>query len=562
MRASEGQPDGGGKFELLTSGASIPVAGTALPFAYALMCLLLLVFGMLASPASAQIIPKPAETQEEAVPDPYGRDTPAGTIAGFMAAIGDQDYERARHYLDLRNVPSRQREARGVLRAQQLQKVLDQRGQLSPRAAQSDESAGRLDDGLPPDRERVGTIRIDDGREDILLARVEDKDGTTWRVARETLALLPRLAADPARSLLDQWLPAVLVETVFLGAPVGHWLTLLALTVIAYGIAWVLLALILYLDGWWCRWRKRDARSFLRGIVAPLRLLVAAWIVMLVAPHIGVAIVAREMFGRMVEVVGWAAFAWLVWRTIDVAGEIIMQRLQGPERGQIRSIAAFVRRLVKALVLVVGTIGVLDTLGFDVTAGIAALGIGGLALALGAQKLVENLVGSISILSDQPVRLGEYCKVGDIAGTVEELGIRSTRLRTLNDTIVVIPNSDFAATRIENFSRRNRFWLHQTINLHVQTPPGRLREFLQQLDKTLSEHPRIMPGPRVRLLGLDSSDRLPVEIFAYVGTADNNVFLEVQEDITLRVLDMLENLGIGITMPSTLVQKAAPASAA
>lgn len=527
-----------------------------------LLCLLLLCLGMAASPAFAQLGLKPAEAPEEKVADLYGRETPSGTIAGFVAAIGDQDYERARHYLDLRNTPSRQRQARGVLRAQQLQTVLDQRGQLLPRAAQSDQETGRLDDGLPPDRERVGSIRVEDGREDVLLARVEGEDGTYWLVARETLALLPRLSRATSPSLVDQWMPTFLAETVFLGAPLGHWLALLALAFVAFAIAWLVISLIVRLDGWWCRWRKREERSFLHGIAPPLRLLVAAWIVVLVAPHIGVAIVARELFGRLVEIVGWGALAWLVWRTIDVAGDVVMERLQGPGRGQLRSIAAFVRRLIKAVVLVIGGIAVLDTLGFDVTAGIAALGIGGLALALGAQKLVENLVGSVSILSDQPVRLGEYCKVGDVAGTVEELGIRSTRLRTLNDTIVVIPNSDFAATRIENFSRRGRFWLHQTINLHVQTPPARLRAFLQQLRGMLVEHPQILPGPRVRLLGLGTSDRLPVEIFAYVGTTENEVFLEVQEDVTLRVLDMLEELEIGIMMPPTLVQVAAPASAA
>lgn len=534
----------------------------ALSPANVLFGMLLLFLALIAVPASAQILPKAAETEEETPADPYGRETPAGTVAGFVAAIGDQDYERAARYLDLRNISSRHRAARGIERARQLQSVLDQRGQLAPRATQSDDPLGRLDDGLPPDRERIGTIRMKDGREDVLLARVERPEGTQWLVSRETLAMLPRLAADPGRSLVDRWMPAMLADTVFLGAPLGHWLALVVVTILAYGVAWALISLILFVDGWWCRWRKRETRSFLRGIVAPLRLLMAAWIVLLVAPHTGVAIVARETFGRVIEVVAWGALAWLIWRTIDVAGGLVIERLQGAERGQLRSIAAFVRRLVKAVVLVVGIIGVLDTLGFDVTAGIAALGIGGLALALGAQKLVENLVGSISILSDQPVRLGEYCKVGDVAGTVEELGIRSTRLRTLSDTIVVIPNSDLAATRIENFSRRNRFWLHQTINLHVQTPPGRLRRFLQQLTAMLVEHPQILPTPRVRLLGLGTSDRLPVEIFAYVGTSSNDVFLKVQEDVTLRVLDMLEELEIGIMMPPTLVQVAAPALAA
>src|SRR5690606_6809742 len=184
-----------------------------------------------------------------------------------------------------------------------------------------------------------------------------------------------------------------------------------------------------------------DARSVFVAMAPPLRLWLAALAVSVIAPRLGLSIVAREVFARFIEVVAWFAFAWLAWRIIDAVGGVIILRLQSRDTGQFAQLAAFLRRLVKALVIAIGIIAIFDTLGYDMTAGIAALGVGGLALALGAQKLIENLVASITILADQPVRVGEFCRVGETMGTVEELGIRSTRIRTLDQTLVVIPNS-------------------------------------------------------------------------------------------------------------------------
>ena len=515
---------------------------------------LLLLLGAPPGPALAQTLTPEAPAAEDApaAADPYGRGTPEGTIGGFVSAIAAADYARASLYLNLQDIPEARRETRGKELAEQLQTLLDRGGTFLPRTAISGKPEGQLDDGLEPLVDRVGTIRSDSEKIDILLESVESETGPIWLISRETLGAVPGLLArsETATAPLENVLPKPFLEKTAFGAPIGHWLTLIGLALLCYLASWMLIALALRIDAWWYRLRHRDARSVFVAMAPPLRLWLAAIAVTIIAPRLGLSIVARELFARAVEVVGWFALAWLAWRVIDAVGGVIIRRLQRHGSGQFAQLATFLRRLVKALVIVIGVLAIFDTLGYDMTAGIAALGVGGLALALGAQKLIENLVASITILADQPVRVGEYCRVGDTAGTVEELGIRSTRIRTSDQTLVVIPNSDFAAKPIENFSRRGQFWFHPTLNLHQSTPPDRLTAFLERLRAMLADDDRFVAAPRVRLLGV-GNDRLPIEVFAYVRTTDNDEFLLVQEEVTLRMLALVADMGLSLAPPTS-----------
>jgi len=517
------------------------------------------------APAISQALTAPAPAEEEAPApvDPYGRGTPEGTVAGFVDAIANQDYERASVYLNLEDIPRSRRHKRGQALARQLQTLLDRGGQFLPRATISNTATGHLDDELDPKVDQVGTIRGGKESVPLLVEQVDSETGPIWVIAAETLDAVPDLLAEgensDAATLLERWLPEPFLKTDVLGAPVGHWLALFGLTLLSYLASWLLIAIGLQIDAWWYRRRHREARSVFSTLAPPLRLWIAAVAVTFIAPRLGLSIVARELFGRVIQVVAWIAFAWLAWRVIDAIGGVIIRRLQQRGTGQIASIAAFIRRLIKAVIVVIGIIAIFDTLGYDMTAGIAALGVGGLALALGAQKLIENLVASVTILADQPVRVGEFCKVGDTMGTIEELGIRSTKIRTLDQTLVVIPNSDFAAKQIENYSRRGQFWFHPMINLHQETSPEQVRLLLERLRTLLAKDSRFPEPPRVRLLGV-GNDRLPIEIFSYVLVPDYDAFLAVQEEVTLQILDLVAELGLRLAPPTFSSLGPAPSS--
>ena len=195
-------------------------------------------------------------------------------------------------------------------------------------------------------------------------------------------------------------------------------------------------------------------------------------------------------------------------------------------------------------------IGVLDTFGVDVTTGIAALGIGGLALALGAQKTIENLVGSVTIIGDHPVQVGDAAQIGDTFGTVEDVGMRSTRVRTINRTLVTIPNGFLAGEKIENFSARDQFLFKHVVGVSYDTDAEKMSEVLAAFRTILAENDHVLEeDARARFIGFGES-ALNIEIFAYFRTASFAESLEMQEVLLLALMRKLKELDVEIAFPT------------
>jgi MscS family membrane protein len=191
-----------------------------------------------------------------------------------------------------------------------------------------------------------------------------------------------------------------------------------------------------------------------------------------------------------------------------------------------------------------------DRLGLPLYGIIAGLGVGGLAIALAAQPTIENLIGGLSLFADKPIRVGDFCKYGTDVGTVEAIGIRSTRIRGLDRTLTTIPNAVLSKMPVVNFALRDRMMLKTVIGLRYETTPEQLRYVLAKLREMLLAHPKVTPEPsRVRCVGFGESS-VNLEIFAYVGTKDWNEFLGIQEDIYLRVMDVIASSGTGFAFPS------------
>jgi MscS family membrane protein len=220
------------------------------------------------------------------------------------------------------------------------------------------------------------------------------------------------------------------------------------------------------------------------------------------------------------------------------------------------------RKTLKALIFVMALLVTLDNFGFNVTALLAGLGVGGIAVALAAQKTLENFFGGITIYADRPVRVGDFCRFGDKIGTVEEIGLRSTRVRTLDRTVVSVPNAEFSSLQLENFSKRDRIWYHPSIGLRYETTPDQLRFVLVEIRRMLYAHPKVDPDPaRIRFESFGAYS-LNLEIFAYVSVTDYGEFLEVAEDLNLRIMDIVEQAGTGFAFPSqtTYLEQGEPLS--
>jgi MscS family membrane protein len=204
------------------------------------------------------------------------------------------------------------------------------------------------------------------------------------------------------------------------------------------------------------------------------------------------------------------------------------------------------RRTVKIFVALMATIAVMQNLGYDATGILAGLGVGGLALALAAQKTVENLFGGMMLITDQPVRVGDLCRFGNRTGVVEDIGLRSTRIRTPERTVVSVPNTEFSSTQIENLSVRDRMLLLTTLGLRPDTTAAQLRAVLDALRTMLEATSRIdRASVSVRFVGIRDT-AFDVELQAYVLTRDWNEFLAVREEVYLAALDLLDRTGIGL----------------
>ncbi|WP_233218714.1 mechanosensitive ion channel family protein [Adhaeribacter arboris] len=505
--------------------------------------------------AQLTALKKEASTDTVAVPDwpvdTLGRRTPRGTVQGFIQAIADENYSKAAYYLHL----DRKQRKQGEQLAHTLQRLLDHGGKIVPYSLISDAYTGRTDDNLGPDLDRVGSATANGETFDLFLEKTEDKaGGPIWLFSAQTVQRIPEEMEQTPTPLADKIMPAVVVKNKWGGVPIGHWFAMLLIALLSYALAWsVVRAVQFILQVSWRRAKEEPIAGVIKAFTLPVQLYLALWLFFQLSQRAGISIIVRQKFSVLTVIIGLAVFLLLLWRLVDVFGRFLERRMIRHQHQAGLSAVLFLRRGAKIAVIVLGVIGVLSTLGFDVTTGLAALGVGGLALALGAQKTVENFVGSVTLIADQPIRVGDFCKVGDTVGTVETIGMRSTRIRTNDRTVVTIPNGDFSSQRIENYAHRDRIWFHPTFGVRCDTSPNQLRYLLVELQTILYSHPKIDPASaRVRLVGIGEYS-YNLEVFSYVLTSDFNQFLEIQEDLLLRMMDVVEASGSGFAFPSQTV---------
>ena len=212
----------------------------------------------------------------------------------------------------------------------------------------------------------------------------------------------------------------------------------------------------------------------------------------------------------------------------------------------IRIAARVVAFLIGAWIVVAGIRG----LGVDVVPLVAGLGVGGLAVALAAQTTFANFIGSLILYANKPVRRGDFCAYGDKIGTVEEIGLHSTRIRSLERTVVTVPNADFSQMQLENISVRDRRLFRPTLHLRYETTPEQLRYVLAGIRELLIGHPKVFPDPgRVRFEGYGPGSK-NLGIFAYLDCQSQNDFLAIQEDLLLRIEDIVSEAGTAFAIPA------------
>jgi MscS family membrane protein len=500
----------------------------------------------------------PPAAPAQAPSDPLNRDTPRGTVQGFLSAARQGQSDLASQYLNT----SLTGQAAADL-AQQLFVVLDARLQTSIRRL-SDAPEGSRANPLRPNQEVVGVIESGGGNEEIVVVRIErGSSGPIWLFSERTLSLVPTLYEEITLRWTERILPRFLTARRIGGVRLFEWLTVLLGLPLFYVVTALLNRVLTpLLRGSWRRIFRQSDLFAGNVLPAPVRLLLLAFAIRWVLAALPLSLLVRQVWSNAASLINVAAVVWLLVLLNGEIEQFIRRRFPRANVSAGASLLRLLRRGFDLLVIFVGMMAVLRRFGVDPTPALAGLGVGGIAVALAAQKTLENLVAGASLLFDQAVRVGDFMKMGDIAGTIDHIGLRSTRIRTLDRTIVIVPNSQIANASLETISARDKFWFHPVVGLRYETTPEQLRAVVDGIRGLLEKHRSIdRESVRVRFFRLGAFS-LDVDVFAYLYARDWNHFLEIQEQLLFGVTEIVSRAGTEIAFPSqTMYVANAPAAA-
>jgi MscS family membrane protein len=486
-----------------------------------------------------------APQQSTVPPDPLGRESPRGCLLGFIKAAQEEKYSVAVQYFQPARKHAAQEDDEEL--AEQLLAILNQKFS-GPLDFVSRDPQGRLDDGLPPNEEKISS-----GMDfSILLIRIEDEQGRKlWYFSRTTLEAVPKVYDSLTFPEVEKKLPTYLVEHRFLSLPFWQWLAIIVFIPVAFVVARIL-TLILERT---LRYSRKLRHLPILPIepltrIGPLTFVIALLIHYALVEYIGTSLLYRLYYRRIIAIFLAIAFYWLLTRITRALSARIAASLSSRGMYAERSIVSLIRRFVEVSIFIVVTLIVLHGLGFDVSAALAGVGIGTLALGLGAQKTFENMFGGVSILFDKVVLIGDICKVNNQSGVVEDIGLRSTRLRTPERTLLSIPNGTMATATIENLRFRDKFLCQQVIRLRYDLSPEHVRFVLEEIRQLMLDNPKVEDSTSRARFTRFGDYALEVEIFCYILESDYNVYLSTQEALLLSIMEVLEKAGAVVALPT------------
>lgn len=476
------------------------------------------------------------QTPVTEIKDPLERSTPQSSVLKFLEACHARDYKTALHYLDLRKMSPDKRAKDGPDLARQLEDLLDDTPFTITTLSRNPE--GDQSDGLSSSLQRLDTFRVDGETLELQLERIELKPGLhVWIVSAPSVAMITRAHQLVAETAFEKMLPQALVTFEIFDTPVWRWIALVTIAVLLWIITGILsLAL-------------PKAAPRLADLRQPLRLCLAIacfYFAMELAPP---STLARLVADRGLGLIFSLAVAWGAAVVIDLIAERWHAHLDPRTNAVSYSVLPLGRQVLKLSLFLVAVLGVLSSWGYNTSAILAGLGVGGLAIALAAQKTIENLFGGMSVIGDRPVLVGDVCRFGDRTGTVMHIGLRSTRIRTPERTIVSVPNAQFASMPLENISGRDKIWFHPTFNLRRDTTSSQLLQVLASFREILASQPKIEAGKiPVRLVAAGTYS-LDIEVSVHVTTTDYDEFLALQQELLLTMLEAVEAAGTALAVP-------------
>ncbi|MFL5521797.1 MAG: mechanosensitive ion channel family protein [Gemmatimonadales bacterium] len=354
------------------------------------------------------------------------------------------------------------------------------------------------------------------------------------------------------RDALQAWLglgvPEVLLQEGPLRLLWWQWLTLLSAIPLVAVAAWLLQRVVIRtlrrFAGWTGPAWDDEAVPRLRG---PVVLFLLALLLAPLTAMLQLERAADGLFIDLAKALGVIAVFWALVVAVGVVQRRLLERAAVTGRTEARSLIPLGARILRLLLLFMGLVAVLAQFRYPVTTLLAGLGIGGVAVALGAQKTLENVLGSVAISVDRPFRVGDWIEVEGVSGLVEEIGLRSTRIRTMARTMITFPNGRLADQRIERHTARDRWLWNVTFGLTYDATVQQIEAIAADMERWLTAHPKIASG-NVKFSGFGDYS-LNLEVLSWFDTTDLWEFRELRQRAGFEIMRLIERHGARLAVP-------------
>ena len=481
---------------------------------------------------------------------PLAHATPRETIAGFLAAGSDGDFRLAARYLDLGAMSPEAQGTDGPRLARRLFLVLTRRSLIDPESV-SNEPMGSVEPNIEPSEERLAALDVR-GREVPIALDLhgEPGGGRVWLVSRATVSTINALYRAHGYGSIGDWLPSLFFSVSFAGLQLWQWVALAIALLFGYGLARLIAHLLIAVLGTVAR---RTAATWDDALVTamdgPLAVVLWGLALTVTSSWVGLPPNAAGLARVAWRLLSLFGFGWILFRVWDGFTDKMRQRTDERNRVTLGYIP-IISRAGKFVISVFIVLAALDVIGINVVAMLAGIGLGGVAIAFAAQKTIENVFGAVTIAGDRPFMVGDYVTGGGVTGTIEEIRLRSTRVRTLDRTLVTIPNGLLAAGTIVNFTQRDRFLFNPTLGVRYDTTADQMTWIIDEIRKTLLAHPKVFQESQsVRFSGFGAS-ALTIDVLAWIVARGFSESTAVAEELNFAIAGIVERSGTSFALPS------------
>ncbi|MCA9669555.1 MAG: mechanosensitive ion channel family protein [Myxococcales bacterium] len=490
-----------------------------------------------------------------ALPPKLDVGNPRATANTFRNVIKRGDYDSAARLLDLRGLAAAQQKKQGRRLARRLALLIER---VHPGSFNrvSNDPLGAPEKDVPDNEEVVVSAKFEKLTVELRLTRIERTGkGPAWLFSQSTVQDIDRIYGKIGYGWAGDFLPPLFFNVSFWKLQLWQWIGLVVGLVLAwfFGLigSYVTRKILLQMAKA-TKWEWDD--RVVEAMDGPLKFVFAALALLIVAGLLILGPGPRDVVMRVCKLFAVLGLGWFLVRTIDVAGDILKDFFNKRDDEMGKAMVPVARRIFKPIMVLVVLIVALQNAGVNVAGLIAGLGIGGLALAMAAKSTLENMLGGITIAFDRPFKVGDTVTVGTVTGAVEEVGLRSTRIRTADRTLVTLPNSKIVDSQVENYAPRDRIRLTFKIGLQYDTSPDQIRFVLDAIKRYMVSDARIYQdgGFRIRLNAYADS-AIELDGFIFAATTDFNLFTVVKEDFFFRIGEIVEEAGAQFAFPTRTI---------